>query len=763
MTRGLVVLRCGRSSLHWHWLEGPRKNWDLILCPYQDIDARGHAARVIPGQKWDGLARYFAEFNGWRDYDYICLPDDDIATDTHTLNAFFDFCHRFQIGLAAPALTPDSYFSHPITMKNTEFVARRTSFVEIMMPCFSRAFFQEVLPTFGLSRSGTGFGLDYLWPHMLSYEDTWIFDDSAVHHTRPVGGLRQQRLAELAQADLTFIRGLGIPMTPKTLGGVGHDETFLRCDAQEFGKRYHRGNAYLASQIPEWSRHIDHELSSAAPATSLASRDHIRFALEHLAAPDRTVSRGRPSRSSSTSQWSWSNNPELEASGANDGRLNGCCGFHTNQELNPWWQVDLGTPHAIESVVIYNRLDQMMRCVDFDILVSDDAVSWRLAHAKRDGIPFGGVDGNPYKHDFVPPAGGRFIRIQLAGTGFLHLDQIEVFGSPGEGAPPLDGSSAGQAESPQTSGVVMTKYSLERDHAGLAPGHIDVPDRGPVPAHANLVKFVGSVSALQSAYSGCPLCAGASVTLGFANCTTHALWHEPLPPTIEWLRCASCGHTHNRSYWTEAGLAEVRRKEPDAVLAQFSTNLEPSRAAWSAVVGKVAGLLGGNRTVLNRDSLPVWVDVGSYDGTLIMTAVDSGFTAVGLDTRAAAVAHTQGLGFNALQHDFVTLKFEVTPDVLSMMDVLEQIPYPREALRKAAQVLRPGGVLVVGTADMASSSWRVMEAQKVNPYWTDLERHHNFSRGRLLILLRDCGFEIRDFAIAGRAKAQMEIYAVLKP
>lgn len=446
MTRGLVVLRCGRSSLHWDWLDGPQKNWDLILCPYQDIDARGQAARVIPGQKWDGLARFFAEFNGWRDYDYICLPDDDIATNTHTLNAFFDFCHRFEIDLAAPALTPDSYFSHPITMKNTEFVARRTSFVEIMMPCFSRAFFQEVLPTFGLSRSGTGFGLDYLWPHMLSYEDTWIFDEPAVHHTRPVGGLRQQRLAELAQADLTFIRGLGIPMTPKTLGGVGHDETFLRFDAQEFGKRYHRGNAYLASHIPEWSRHIDNELSSAAPAPSHASRDHIRFALEHLAAPDRTISRGRPSRSSSTSQWSWSNNPELEASGANDGRLNGCCGFHTNHESNPWWQVDLGTRHAIESVVIYNRLDQMMRCVDFDILVSDDAGSWRLAHAKRDGIPFGGVDGNPYRHDFVPPAGGRFIRIQLAGTGFLHLDQVEVFGSP---------------ESSQTSSVVMTKYSLD--------------------------------------------------------------------------------------------------------------------------------------------------------------------------------------------------------------------------------------------------------------------------------------------------------------
>lgn len=304
---------------------------------------------------------------------------------------------------------------------------------------------------------------------------------------------------------------------------------------------------------------------------------------------------------------------------------------------------------------------------------------------------------------------------------------------------------------------------VQRHRSGLAPEHIDVLDRGPVRSHANTAKFIGRVSALQSAYSACPLCSGTSVTLGFANCTTHALWHEPLPPTIEWQRCASCGHVHNRSYWTEAGLAEVRRKEPAAALTQFSANLEARRTAWAPVVEKVTNLLGGCHAVLNRESRLIWVDIGSGDGTLVMTAVDSGFAAVGLETRAADAAQTQSLGFNALQHDFMSLKFEVTPDVLSMMDVLEQIPYPQEALRKASQVLRPGGVLVVSTADMASSSWKAMETQKINPYWTDLERHHNFSRERLLALLRDCGLEIADFAIAGRTRAQMDIYAVRKP
>lgn len=426
--RGLVVLRCGQNSLHWDWLDARRENWDLLLCPYQEIDARGHEARVIPGQKWDGLAAFFATTSAWRDYDYICLPDDDIATDAATLNALFTFCDAFKIDLAAPALTADSYFSHPITMRNTQFAARRTSFVEIMMPCFSRTFFQEVLPTFGLSRSGTGFGLDYLWPYMLSYEDIWVVDNFPVRHTRPVGVMRNQRLAALANADLQFVHGFGIPAVQKTFGGVEQDGTLHRCDTEGFAERYRAGYAYLADRTPHLAQLLDLDLASRAPAASAPHRNLIRASVEHLAAPDRTVSRGRPSRSSSTSQWSWCADPELEASGANDGRLNGCCGFHTALEPNPWWQVDLGERHAIESAVVYNRLDQKLRCVDFDILVSDDAENWRVAFAKRDGVPFGGADGEPFRHEFVPPASGRFLRVQLAGTHFLHLDQVEVFG-----------------------------------------------------------------------------------------------------------------------------------------------------------------------------------------------------------------------------------------------------------------------------------------------------------------------------------------------
>lgn len=296
--------------------------------------------------------------------------------------------------------------------------------------------------------------------------------------------------------------------------------------------------------------------------------------------------------------------------------------------------------------------------------------------------------------------------------------------------------------------------------SGAAKQHIDVPDGGPVARPVDTA--AAQVRALQETYQTCPLCDGASVTLWFASCATNALWHEPLPRTIEWMRCPSCGHVHSRRYWTEAGRAEVLRNAKANPLPESSAGQDARRAAWAAVVERAVGLLGGYRSIMTRETRPLWVDVGCGDGALIMTAADHGFAAVGLDTRADVVAPIQGLGFTALQREFLQLRFEVVPEVLSLMDLLEQIPYPRTALRKAAEILQPGGVLVISTADLASSAWKTADREGANPYWMDLERYHNFNRERMVALLQDSGFEIVDFALPARARAQMEFYAVRK-
>lgn len=204
--RHLVVARVGRQSLHPGWINPtlPR-DWDLVLCPFQELTAPPQpdvtVGPVVPGPKWAGLRHLLNDWSGWRDYDYVWLPDDDIFTDQATISRLFAMAESLGFDLCAPALHACSYYAHYITMHNRRFAARRTGFVEIMVPCFSRRALELLLPTLDLTPTGWGWGLDSLWPQMLGYEGVGIVDAVQVLHTRPVGMFRDAALGHAVHAE----------------------------------------------------------------------------------------------------------------------------------------------------------------------------------------------------------------------------------------------------------------------------------------------------------------------------------------------------------------------------------------------------------------------------------------------------------------------------------------------------------------------------------------------------------------------------------
>ena len=290
---------------------------------------------------------------------------------------------------------------------------------------------------------------------------------------------------------------------------------------------------------------------------------------------------------------------------------------------------------------------------------------------------------------------------------------------------------------------------VERHRSGAPAGHIDVPDQGPLDPHAMRPAFPGRIAALQTAFTGCPLCGSPGTSVGYGDCSAHPQWHEPLPPSIEWLRCNACAHLHTRHHWSESGRTELLRVAP--------AGPPPS---WTALADKVTGLLGGYAALSSRGAGMVWVDVGCGDGALLTTALDYGYSVVGLDIQPAAVARIQAQGFSAVTRDFMTVEFDLAPDVLSLLDVLPQLPDPRAALRKASRLLRPGGVLVVSVPDSTSTGWRRLEATNTNPHWRDLTRHHAFSRERLIGLLKEHGFDIRHMNPQADRPGHIEFLAV---
>ncbi|MHB1316868.1 MAG: galactose-binding domain-containing protein [Minisyncoccota bacterium] len=127
------------------------------------------------------------------------------------------------------------------------------------------------------------------------------------------------------------------------------------------------------------------------------------------------------------------------SSNAVDGNTNGNYSSgsitHTSSTLtpNPWWQVDLGSSVAINSIVLWNRTDCCMsRLNDYWVFVSD--------------TPFGPSDTpstlqsrsgtwsshqtsypNPSSSLSVGGFSGRYVRVQLSGTDYLSLAEVQIF------------------------------------------------------------------------------------------------------------------------------------------------------------------------------------------------------------------------------------------------------------------------------------------------------------------------------------------------
>lgn len=98
-------------------------------------------------------------------------------------------------------------------------------------------------------------------------------------------------------------------------------------------------------------------------------------------------------------------------------------------EPQPWWQVDLGGPVAVETVKVYNRVDCCAeRVTDYYVLVSAEPFPATLAEAlAAPGVVSHhetATAGRPTVVDL--PATGRFVRVWLATTQPTELNMSEV-------------------------------------------------------------------------------------------------------------------------------------------------------------------------------------------------------------------------------------------------------------------------------------------------------------------------------------------------
>ncbi len=151
--RRLVVVRAGDASLHPQWLGGSEPATFDLAVSYYDSDpnafAEAQLRHIAKGGKWEGLHAFFADNpKVLHEYDWIWLPDDDIATTTPSINRLFDLVATHELDIAQPSLSWDSYVGPFITLHNPCFQIRWTNFVEVMAPVFSSNALRRIVPAF---------------------------------------------------------------------------------------------------------------------------------------------------------------------------------------------------------------------------------------------------------------------------------------------------------------------------------------------------------------------------------------------------------------------------------------------------------------------------------------------------------------------------------------------------------------------------------------------------------------------------------------
>ncbi|MEK7474369.1 MAG: class I SAM-dependent methyltransferase [Candidatus Coatesbacteria bacterium] len=187
------------------------------------------------------------------------------------------------------------------------------------------------------------------------------------------------------------------------------------------------------------------------------------------------------------------------------------------------------------------------------------------------------------------------------------------------------------------------------------------------------------------------------------------------------------------------------------------------RPAWGALRGEyeasadpryldeLAGRLASARRMLRLLELVVapgrLVDVGCGPGALLAAAAPR-WRATGVELSRWSTAEARRRGGEVVEGTLAGAAFpDASIDAVTMLDVVEHLPDPREVLAEVRRILRPGGAVLVLTPDVGAFMARAMGA-----WWWGLRPAHlyYFSARTLRALLDQEGFEVRLVRRVGR-------------
>ena len=181
----------------------------------------------------------------------------------------------------------------------------------------------------------------------------------------------------------------------------------------------------------------------------------------------------------------------------------------------------------------------------------------------------------------------------------------------------------------------------------------------------------------------CPCCASLARTVLTPSVVLGGTRHA-----LRLLRCKACGHA-----FLETDKDQHSAIEDDYMHDYAGHRPDPvfELRARAAMVHEIMPLVPPPARLL---------DVGCGSGAFLDVARSLGYAGTGIDISSGAIATCRERGLHAIEGDVLSHDFGEPFDLVTMWDFLEHLRDPALFVRRAFDLLRSGGILVVKTPGM---------------------------------------------------------------
>ncbi|WP_333656434.1 class I SAM-dependent methyltransferase [Dissulfurispira sp.] len=158
------------------------------------------------------------------------------------------------------------------------------------------------------------------------------------------------------------------------------------------------------------------------------------------------------------------------------------------------------------------------------------------------------------------------------------------------------------------------------------------------------------------------------------------------------------------------------------------------------------------------------LDIGCFTGEFIYLMSHEGADVFGIELQDEAVEIANErlpgkiLKANIMNNDIILPRNQF--DIITLLGIIEHVIDPVCLLKKAAELVKPGGLLMIQTPDSASFLARTMG--RYWPPYTPIEHIHIFSRRSVSMVLKNLG--CKDITIKRHTKklSLSYVYSMLK-